>query len=187
MRLEHEAAEELKQQLKAIVGRHVDYAGTQILDSDHLGADIALPEGTAITAGVNGTIRYYGPANGYGTLVVVIEAELPQTQSFLNAYDQTVQTSTVLWILGHLRATSERGGGQVLRWRAGERVSMNDVVGFVQHDSLNGAGGEHLHLGLRLQSYVDAIAVDPRYWFRGYEVDTTMGRYYANPIPLITS
>lgn len=152
-------------------------------DQDHLGADINLTEGTAIRAGVTGRIVKYGPATGYGILVAVIEVDLGQTQSFVNANGQPVETSKVLWILGHLRPTQNRdGGGQSLNWRVGDTVSPNDIIGFVENDVLNGDGAEHLHLGLRLQSMAQAVAVDPSAWFRGYEGGSGMGQYYGNPV-----
>ena len=45
-------------------------------DGNHLGHDIALPEGTAIHPVACGTVRVYRPAEGYGRLAIVIEHRL---------------------------------------------------------------------------------------------------------------
>ncbi len=157
-------------------------------DQNHLGADINLVEGTSIRAGVAGKIVNYAAVPGYGTLVVAIEVDLGQPQTFTNAYGGSVQTSKVLWILGHLRSTQNRdGSGNQLNWTSGNMVSANDIVGYIQNDDDNGDGAEHVHVGLRLQSEQEAQSTDGGKWLRGYEVNADgtnsgMGIYYADAI-----
>ena len=161
------------------------YAGRSFFyDQNHLGADIHLTESTPVRAGVTGTIVEYRAAAGYGELVAVIEVDLGHALSFENAYGNSVSTSRVLWILGHLRSSRERGGEQ-LRWSVGDRVRPNDIIGYINDDAHNGDGAEHLHLGLRLQSARDAQATDPTAWFRGYEGTTNMGVYFGDPVAAI--
>ena len=109
--------------------------------------------------------------------------DLGGDQSFVNVIGDTVNTSHVLWILGHLRPTEfSDGSGRSLSWRDGDFVTQNDLLGYIENDSENGDGAEHLHIGLRLQSHAEAVAADPSAWFRGYEGSSAMGRFYANPI-----
>jgi len=150
-------------------------------NSNHLGVDIELPEGAPIRAGVSGTIAVYRASQGYGELVVVIEVPLGASLAFADAYGQERMTDTVLWILGHLR-DSEARGGPPLGWQPGDAVTADDVVGYINDDDHNGDGTEHLHIGLRLMSQADAVAADPRFWFRGYESDSRFGEHYGDPL-----
>lgn len=150
-------------------------------DGNHLGRDIALPEGTAIHPIACGTIQVFRPANGYGTLVVVIEHQLSRPVNIINGSGETVAVTSFLSIYGHLRATSLRRGGQRLNWRTGDTITSADTIGYVQNDEENGDGAEHLHLGIRLQSAVDAIRTDPRAWFRGYDTVPSQRSNFADP------
>ena len=102
---------------------------------DHLGEDVALPEGTAIRAIGNGTIVVYRDASGYGELVVVIEHDLGREYAFVNAYSETVVTRKILSIYGHLRSKRSRGDAQGLTWREDQTVKGGDVIGYVNNSS----------------------------------------------------
>ena len=161
------------------------YAGRSFfVNNNHLGADVELAEGTPVLAGVEGRLVIYRASQGYGELVAVIEVDLGEELEFENAYGDAVRTRHVLWILGHLRKSRDRGGAQ-LPWQVGDRVSHGDVIGYINDDVHNGDGAEHVHIGLRLQSMADAQRVDAAAWFRGYEGGTNFGIYYADAIDAI--
>ncbi len=103
--------------------------------------------------------------------------------SITNGDGQSVTITSFLTIYGHLRNSSSKSGGQVLNLKVGDNVSANDVIGFVQNDSLNGDGPEHLHLGVRVQSLSDAKKVEPSTWFRGYDTagEGIYKKYYTDP------
>lgn len=157
------------------------YAGRGFYaDGNHLGRDIRLTEGTPIHPIACGTVRIYRPANGYGTLAVVIEHQLPHSLNVTNGMGELVSVTNFLSIYGHLRTTSSRNGGTVLGVRVGDRVGPDDVIGFVQNDAENGDGAEHLHLGIRLQSSGDAQRTELN-WFRGYDTTPSQRRFFADP------
>lgn len=135
---------------------------------DHLGDDIMLPEGTPIMAAGRGQVVYYGPATGYGELLVVVEHALGSEVYFRNGNGESVLTRNVLLIYGHLRASRMRGGAP-LQLVAGSCVMPGDVIGYVNDDAHNGDGAEHVHVGIRLMSAAAAWARDGRYAYRGYD------------------
>lgn len=145
----------------------------------HLGHDVQYAVGTAISPILCGRIRYYGPAGGYGTLVVAIEHTLNRPVYVTSGDGKRVLIQTFLSIYGHLRATASNGSA--LTWVAGDWVSAESTIGYVQEDALNGDGGPHLHLGIRLQSREAAMATDGRYWLRGYDSSPTKRSYFADP------
>lgn len=147
---------------------------------NHLGRDIQYPQGTAMKPILCGRIAYYGPASGYGTLVVAIEHALNRAVSVTNGAGQRVLVTSFISIYGHLRK-EPLSGAPPLAWRAGDQVSANDVIGYVQADALNGDGAEHLHLGIRLQSVQQAQQSDGRYWLRGYDSNPTKRAWFADP------
>lgn len=161
------------------------YAGRSFLVSGgpgaHLGRDILYPEGTAIKPIMCGRIVYYGPATGYGSLVVAIEHRLNRAVSITNGDGVRVMVTTFLSLYGHLR-TSATLNGAALPWRVNMSVSPNDTIGYVQSDAHNGDGAEHLHMGIRLQSAADAQQSDGRYWLRGYDSPTSRRGYFAEPV-----
>ncbi len=151
-----------------------------LTDGIHLGRDIELPEGTSIHPIACGTVRFYGPASGYGTLAIAIEHCLKETVVVHNGRGESVTVTCFLSIYGHLRSTSLIDGGSKLDIRVGDTVGPEDVIGYVQNDAQNGDGAEHLHLGIRLQTKTEAAAVD-RDWFRGYDGNPSQRGWYANP------
>lgn len=159
------------------------YAGRGFLvDNVHIGHDVRLSEGTSIYPIACGTIRIYRAAQGYGTLVVVIEHHLPAPITVRNGLGVDVSVQNFLSIYGHLRKTSLRTGGTALAWRDGDSVRPDQVIGYVQNAADNGDGGEHLHLGIRLQSAPDAQATEPAAWFAGYDTAaSSRRRWYADP------
>ncbi|MGB4833497.1 MAG: M23 family metallopeptidase, partial [Candidatus Moraniibacteriota bacterium] len=155
---------------------------------DHLGEDVALPEGTPIRAIGNGTIVVYRPSAGYGELAVVIEHDLGREYAFVNAYSETVVTRKILSIYGHVRDRRNRNDAQGLTWRDGQGVKIGEVIGYINNSSHpdgqsfdpNGDGAEHLHMGIRLSGMTSAEQIDPGAWFRGYEKSTDQGKYFAS-------
>jgi len=120
-------------------------------DGVHLGEDTMLNEGTPIRAIADGRIIYYGPANGYGELLVGIEHSFGGWKKFNLSVGQTkfIETNMIVSIYGHLRKSQVRGG-QALAWKYGDYVKKNDIIGYVNDDAHNGDGGPHLHFGCRL-------------------------------------
>lgn len=161
------------------------YAGRSFLVSGgpgaHLGRDILYAEGTAIQPIMCGRIVYYGPAGGYGSLVVAIEHRLNRAISVTNGDGVRVMVSTFMSIYGHLRASATPSSA-ALPWRVNMSVSANDTIGYVQADAHNGDGAEHLHIGIRLQSAADAQQIDGRYWLRGYDAPVSRRGYFAEPV-----
>lgn len=158
------------------------YAGRGFLVDDvHIGRDISLAEGTAIYPIACGTIRIYRAANGYGTLVVVLEHHLALPIMVTNGVGERVSVQDFLSIYGHLRPTTLRTGGTRLAWRDGDTVRPDQIIGYVQNAADNGDGEEHLHFGIRLQTATDAARVDPTAWFAGYDSARTRRRWYADP------
>lgn len=146
----------------------------------HLGRDVLYAEGTAIRPILCGRIAYYGPASGYGTLVIAIEHTLNRAVSVTNGAGQKVLITSFLSIYGHLRKESVPNA-MPLSWRAGDIVNADQVIGYVQSNALNGDGAEHLHLGIRLQSVQQAQATDGRYWLRGYDANPSKRSLFADP------
>lgn len=145
----------------------------------HLGRDIAYRVDESIYPIMCGRIVYYGPASGYGTLVVAIEHTLNRAISVTSGDGRKTLVTTFLSIYGHLMAATPDGVTQP--WRNGDMVTTQDRIGVVQTDALNGDGAEHLHLGIRLQSASEAQRVDGRYWMRGYDSNPSKRRFFADP------
>lgn len=149
-------------------------------DGRHLGRDLALPEGAAIHPIACGTVRVYRAAQGYGTLAVVIEHRLPEPRIMRDGTGAAVTVRSFLVIYGHLRPTSTREGTLPINIRVGDLVGPDDVIGYVERDSLNGDGAEHLHIGIRLQTAEEAVETDSA-WFRGYDTTPSQRRWFADP------
>ena len=60
-----------EEQFHQVYGGRIFYAPGG--PGNHLGYDIELPEGEPVSSIACGRVVYYGPASGYGTLVVAIE------------------------------------------------------------------------------------------------------------------
>jgi hypothetical protein len=150
-------------------------------DGNHLGLDLGYPEGTPIYPIGPGIIRVYRPATGYGTLAIVIEHCSRLGFEARNGVGTIVHGQRFLTIYGHLRRTSGYNTGRTLNWQVGDRVTPYDVIGYIQRDSDNGDGAEHVHLGVRFQTMADAIANDPRACFRGYDGSPSQRRWFADP------
>ncbi|MDP3771125.1 MAG: M23 family metallopeptidase, partial [bacterium] len=146
-------------------------------DGNHLGRDLALPEGTPIHPIACGTVRYFGPASGYGTLVVVIEHRLSEPRIVKNGLEEQVTTTSFLSTYGHMTFV---WGGARIAIRVGDTVSPEDVIGYIENDARNGDGAEHLHFGIRLQTMSAAQATDQS-WFRGYDTTPSQLRWFADP------
>lgn len=155
-------------------------------DGNHLGLDLGYPEGTPIYPIGPGIIRVYRPATGYGMLAIVIEHCSRLGFEAHNGVDAIVHGQRFLTIYGHLRRTSGYNTGRMLSWQVGDRVTPYDVIGYVQRDSDNGDGAEHVHLGVRLQTMAEAMASDPRAWFRGYDGLPSQRRWFADPAEFYT-
>lgn len=145
--------------------------------ANHLGEDVKLPEGAPVAAIAAGRIVYYGPATGYGELVVAIEHRLAAPVTVRNGAGDLRTFATFLTIIGHLRPSQVRGG-QTLGRKTGDCVGPGQVLGFVNDDAHNGDGAEHAHFGARLQSDAEAKAADPSAPYRGY--DTANGAWRAD-------
>ncbi|MBI4139102.1 M23 family metallopeptidase [Candidatus Uhrbacteria bacterium] len=154
-------------------------------DGNHLGYDTAYVEGTEIHPVGCGIIRFYGPASGYGELVVVIEHKLEQPITVVNGAGVEVTINSFLSIYGHLRSSEERGGNG-LAFHVGDMVGPEDVIGYVNDDAHNGDGAEHLHLGIRLQNATDAKATDGK-WFRGYDGNPSQRKWFADPVTFLAT
>ncbi len=130
------------------------YAGRNFspLGLGHLGEDISLPEGTPIYAIAPGTIRRYGAAQGYGTLVVAIEHDLGYdfVHTFTVGHTKTSTIRRYCSIYGHLRSDG-------LNWAVGDTVKRGDIIGYVQNAATNGDGNEHLHFGLFIHEYQGVV------------------------------
>lgn len=74
----------------------------------HLGHDIAYPEGEAIHPIACGRVVYYGPATGYGTLIVAIEHTLSAPTTVTNGLNEPVTIRRFISIYGHQRPSVER-------------------------------------------------------------------------------
>jgi len=162
------------------------YAGRSFYaDGNHLGLDIALPEATPIHPVGCGVLRVYRNATGYGQLVAVVEHKLANPITVLNGKGEQVSVTSFLSIYGHLRKSVDRAGTSgLLGFKAGDPVSPDDVIGYVNDDLHNGDGAEHLHLGIRLQSAVDAQATEVN-WFRGYDTVPSQRKWFADPVPFL--
>jgi murein DD-endopeptidase MepM/ murein hydrolase activator NlpD len=147
------------------------YAGRSFFyDRVHLGEDEQEPEETPIVSIGPGVVKFYGPATGYGELVVAVQHDLGAPHTFTNAYGEAVSTRYILSIYGHLRASRYRGGagtGLVV----GSTVSAGTIIGYVNDGAHNGDGTEHVHVGVRLSDDVTAKARDGSYWLRGYNTN----------------
>jgi len=132
--------------------------------SNHLGEDIKLSFNTPIYAIGSGTIKRYGSATGYGTLVVAIEHDLKRNETFnlKNGQRKTVKINKFVSIYGHLYKGN-------LSWKVGQKVNKGDLIGYIQENDKNGDGREHLHFGIFLGQYTKAIF--------GYTSSRTDGLY----------
>lgn len=151
-------------------------------DGNHLGHDVALSEGEAIHPIACGTLRVYRSASGYGELIAVIEHKLETPLIVLNGMGEQVTVDSFLSIYGHIRKSANRSGTDgLLGHMPGDTIGPDDVIGYVNDDAHNGDGNVHLHLGIRLQSAVDAQATDSA-WFRGYDGSPSQRRWFADPV-----
>lgn len=153
-------------------------------DGNHLGHDVLLAEGDAVRAIGCGTVVVSRPADGYGTLAVVIEHHLSRPVRVQNGAGELMDVRSFLSIYGHLRPSASLDGGDDTGLVAGSHVEPGQVVGFVERRDRNGDGDEHVHIGIRLQSMADARATDPTAWFRGYDARppaTSQLRWFADP------
>ncbi|MSR85481.1 M23 family metallopeptidase [Candidatus Uhrbacteria bacterium] len=157
-----------------------------LTDGNHLGRDIKLPEGRPIYPVACGTLRVYRPASGYGTLVAVVEHRLEKPKRVRNGIGSEVEVTGFLSIYGHLRPTHDLNGKDPLPIKAGDSVSPDTMLGYVENDAKNGDGAEHLHFGIRLQSMSDAAKVDMN-WFRGYDTTPSQRRWFASPAEFLTT
>ncbi|HMW31961.1 MAG TPA: M23 family metallopeptidase [bacterium] len=147
-------------------------------DFNHLGIDIRALEGDTVRAIYDGVIQNYGGAEGYGELVAVVEHE------YRGLWNKDVVPQRFMSIYGHIRNRCYDGEPE-LKWKAGDRIRKGDIIGFINDDSRNGYGMEHLHLGIRRQSAMDAQAVDGGYWMRGYDTPkNSKFQFFMNPIDL---
>ena len=157
------------------------------VDGNHLGHDIALPEGSPVRPTACGKVSVYRPAAGYGRLVAVVEHELMYPITVTNGVGEKVTITRFLSIYGHLRTSSDRNGNEgVLSHHAGDRIDPTDTIGYVDQDATNGDGAEHVHFGIRLQSASDAAKTDPKAWFRGYDGKPSHRKWYADPVVFLT-
>lgn len=148
-------------------------------DYNHLGIDVYASEGDTVRAAYDGVIRYYGPANGYGELIAVVEHQ------YHHKWKDQIIPPQFLSLYGHIRSRCLRDSSAILPWKEGDHIKRGDVIGFINDDDHNGAGGEHLHFGIRVQTAEAAKTTDSGLWMRGY--DNRKGeylRYFLNPIEL---
>ncbi len=182
-------------QLRDEEGAYRLYAGRSFyVDSVHLGMDLYAPEeGTPIYAGVHGEVVFVGPASGYGSRVVVIEARSDPPRLWINGRGEEVEASEVLFLYGHLRPSEVFGdaGGQegaVARLGVGHCVAPETIIGYIERESNNGDGFEHLHFGFRLQSWAEAQQMQfdtGRSMIAGYDRDGQTVRFYGNPMQVL--
>jgi murein DD-endopeptidase MepM/ murein hydrolase activator NlpD len=108
--------------ITGLMGRREDPFNPAIRDN-HVGVDISAPHGKQVVASADGIVIYAGAREGYGNIVVI---------------DHKFGWSTRY---GHLSRTNVQ---------VGQRVSRNDVVGFV---GMTGrTTGPHLHYEIWLNS-----------------------------------
>ncbi len=156
-----------------------------LADGNHLGRDVRLAEGTPVYPIGCGILRVYRAAQGYGTLVAVVEHLLPHSVQVTNGVGERVTITRFLSIYGHLRQTEGRSGSGT-GLAVGQQVRMDRPLGYVERDALNGDGAEHLHVGIRLQSMADAQREDPSAWFRGYDRSPSVRRSFADPATFLS-
>lgn len=153
-----------------------------LASGNHLGWDLMAPEGLPVYPLGCGVVRAARPAQGYGTLAVVIEHRLREPTSFVNGRGTRIVVGSILSIYGHMRPTSEgTGRGVSTGLRVGDIVSPEMVIGYIEHRSRNGDGDEHLHFGIRLQGAVSAMQSDPSAWFRGYDTTPSQRGWFTDP------
>lgn len=166
------------------------YAGRAFyVDGNHLGLDIALPEGMAIHPIGCGILRVYRAASGYGELVAVVEHKLATPITVTNGMGEQVSVLSFLSIYGHIRKSQDRNGTGFLGLHAGDQVGPDDVIGYINDNAHNGDGAEHVHLGIRLQTATQAVATEAN-WFRGYDTTPSQRKWFADPalfMPVLTS
>lgn len=176
--------------LRDAQGHYRYYEGRSFyVDGIHLGIDLEAPEGTRIVAGVEGTVVYYGPASGYGTRVMVIEAHSEAACRWTNGVGDSLDVHAMVFLYGHIRHTVHfGGGGHEVTLRPGDSVGPSTVIGYAERASHNGDGDEHLHFGIRLQSWAEAERLQNttgRSAIAGYDRDGTLVAVYANPEQLL--
>ncbi len=154
----------------------------------HLGRDLIFSAGTVIHPIACGKLVVYRPAKGYGTLVAVLEHELPYPIEAINGEGTHVTVKKFLSIYGHGSKSDPTGLGSNLSWQIDQNLQDSDVLMYIQADKdasgqdINGDGPEHLHFGIRLQSMSEAISTDPSAWFRGDDsADGKYKKYFADP------
>lgn len=109
----------------------------------HSGVDLACPDGTPFYACAGGTIKYIGPASGYGQWIVV---DHPDSEGGgCSEY-------------GHMWDAFATG------LRAGQKVSAGQLLGYV--GSNGQATGPHLHLTVWERAY-GGRRIDPETWLAG--------------------
>lgn len=174
---------------------HLYYGNRDFLQSSsygaHLGADFLANEGDKVFAGVTGKLVEYRTSGGYDedgnystsigySFAAVVASFIEPSMTWTNGDEEETTTSAYLTIYGHIRSTSELSGGEATGLQAGDCVTPETLLGYIQNKDYNGDGDEHLHYGVRLQSAEDARAVASDY-FAGYESDGWR-TYYADPI-----
>lgn len=92
--------------------------------SPHTGVDLAAPHGTAVKSVGGGRVRFVGVKGGYGNAVVIQHNSRYQT------------------LYAHLSRFPKK-------LRVGQRVKMNQIIGFVGSTGL--ATGPHLHYEFRVK------------------------------------
>ncbi len=154
----------------------------------HLGRDLILPAGKVIHPIACGKLVVYRPAKGYGSLVAVLEHELPYPIEAVNGDGEYVQVKKFLSIYGHGSSSDPTNADADLTWQTGQNLQVSDALMYIQADKdeagqdVNGDGPEHLHFGIRLQSMSEAVGVDPTAWFRGNDsADGKYKKYFADP------
>jgi hypothetical protein len=154
----------------------------------HLGRDLILSAGTVVHPIACGKLVVYRPAQGYGSLVAVLEHELPHSIEVVNGDGEYVQVKKFLSIYGHGTLSDPTSMSSDLVWQTGQNLQVTDTLMYIQADKdengqdVNGDGPEHLHFGIRLQSMSEAVGVDPTAWFRGNDsADGKYKKYFADP------
>jgi murein DD-endopeptidase MepM/ murein hydrolase activator NlpD len=123
----------------------------------HMGVDYAAPTGTPIMATGNATVEFIGVQNGYGNVIIL-------------QHKGGIET-----LYGHMSRFAKG-------LRRGDRVTQNEVIGFVGMTGL--ATGPHLHYEFRISGVhrdplsIDLPVADP---LNGAE----MARFKASTAPLI--
>ncbi|MBI2477183.1 MAG: pre-peptidase C-terminal domain-containing protein [Planctomycetia bacterium] len=162
---------------------------TPIDDYDgHLGADYPAEAGTPLFSPVSGRVVDVRPVDGYGTMAVAIDVDLPTERIFATELAGSfLSTNRVRVIFGHLRPSRElitstdaayrfQQGRNELTYSVGSYVSAGQLLGYVETHGYEGDGstGSHVHV-----TASDAHSGPANYWQgRGMpENDARRGRY----------